>query len=172
MRKAGRAGRLPRLTEEQKNEVKAALMEGPEARGYSTALWTIGRVAALIQEITEVKYHKGHVWKMLRSLGWSSQRPVGRALERNEHAIGDWKKKQWPAIKKGAHRRANVSICRREWDHAKTSSSQDVGSERRDSYPPAPFQLGQPFCHRWDHALELLFSDVPRLGQSRAGGRS
>ena len=91
---------LPRLTAGQKDQVKAALIEGPEAQGYSTALWTIGRVAALIQEITEVKYHKGHVWKILRGLGWSSQRPVGRALERSEQAIGDWKKKQWPAIKK------------------------------------------------------------------------
>jgi len=100
LRKAGRAGRLPRLTEEQKVQVKAALVEGPEAHGYATALWTIGRVTALIEEITGVKYHQGHTWKILRSLGWSSQRPVGRALERNEQAISDWKKKQWPAIKK------------------------------------------------------------------------
>lgn len=100
LRKAGRAGRLPRLNGEQTAQVKAALVQGAQAHGYSTALWTIGRVAALIQEITGVKYHKGHVWKMLRALGWSSQRPVGRALERNEKAIADWKKKQWPAIKK------------------------------------------------------------------------
>ena len=100
LRKAGRAGRLPRLTAEQKEQVKEALLEGPEARGYATALWTIGRVAALIAEITGVRYHKGHAWKILRGLGWSSQRPVGRALERNEEAISDWKKKQWPAIKK------------------------------------------------------------------------
>lgn len=100
LRKAGRAGRLPRLTAEQKDQVKAALIEGPEAHGYSTALWTIGRVAALIKEITGVKYHKGHAWKILRGLGWSSQRPVGRALERNEQAIADWKKRQWPEIKK------------------------------------------------------------------------
>lgn len=106
LRKAGRAGRLPRLTAEQKEEVKAALLEGPEAHGYSTALWTIGRVAALIAEITGVKYHKGHAWKILRALGWSSQRPVGRALERNEQAIADWKKKQWPAIKKKRSQKA------------------------------------------------------------------
>jgi transposase len=100
LRKAGRAGRLPRLSAEQHELIKAALVKGPEAHGYSTALWTIGRVAALIEEITGVKYHKGHVWKILRGLGWSSQRPVGRALERDEKAIADWKKKQWPAIKK------------------------------------------------------------------------
>lgn len=100
LRKAGRAGRLPRLSPGQKEQLKAALREGPEARGYSTCLWTIERVAALIEEQTGIRYHRGHVWKILRGLGWSSQRPVGRALERNEEAITHWKKKQWPAIKK------------------------------------------------------------------------
>jgi transposase len=100
LRKAGRAGRLPRLSPKQKELIKAALIEGPEAYGYATSLWTIGRVSALIEQKTGVKYHKGHAWKILRRLGWSSQRPVGRALERDEKAIAHWKKKQWPAIKK------------------------------------------------------------------------
>ncbi len=100
LRKAGRAGRLPRLSAEQKQKVKAALVKGPEAHGYTTALWTIRRVAALIKQTTGVQYHPGHAWRILRSLGWSSQRPVGRALERDEQAISHWKKKQWPAIKK------------------------------------------------------------------------
>jgi transposase len=100
LRKAGRAGRLPRLSGEQKAQVKAALVKGPQAHGYATALWTIGRVAALIEQTTGVKYHPGHAWRILRSLGWSSQRPVGRALERDEKVISHWKKKQWPALKK------------------------------------------------------------------------
>jgi transposase len=100
LRQAGRAGRLPRLTFSQKEALKTALVKGPQAYGYATSLWTTGRVAALIQEQTGWAYHPGHVWKILRSLGWSSQRPVGRALERNEEAIEHWKKKQWPAIKK------------------------------------------------------------------------
>jgi hypothetical protein len=36
----------------------------------------------------------------LRQLNWSPQRPVGRALERDEEAIEHWKRKTWPAIKK------------------------------------------------------------------------
>jgi transposase len=100
LRKAGRAGRLPLLSAGQKEGIKSALIQGPEAHGYTTCLWTIGRVAALIEERTGIKYHRGHVWKILRGLGWSSQRPVGRALERDEAAIAHWKKKQWPAIKK------------------------------------------------------------------------
>lgn len=98
--KSGRAGRLPRISPAQKEDLKAALLKGPEAQGYSTGLWTVARVALLIQELTAIKYHPGHVWKLLRQLGWSPQRPVGRALERDEAAITEWKTKQWPAIKK------------------------------------------------------------------------
>jgi len=57
-------------------------------------------VADLIQRQTGQKFHPGHVWRMLRSLGWSCQRPVGRATQRNEPAIQRWKRRRWPEIKK------------------------------------------------------------------------
>jgi transposase len=98
--KAGRAGRLPRLSPAQKEQIKKALLKGPEAHGHAKGLWTVARVGLLIQELTGCEYHSGHVWKVLRSLGWSSQRPTGRALERDEQAIARWKRKAWPAIKK------------------------------------------------------------------------
>ena len=98
--KTGRAGRLPRLSVTQKEALKSALLQGPEAHGFATSLWTIGRVTALIKEQTGCQYHPGHVWRLLRSFGWSSQRPTGRALERDEPAIARWKKKDWPRIKK------------------------------------------------------------------------
>src|SRR3954467_2579348 len=56
LRKAGRAGRLSRLSVSQKELIKAALIAGPQAHGYATSLWTISRVAALIQEQTGVQY--------------------------------------------------------------------------------------------------------------------
>ena len=98
--KAGRAGRRPKLSAVQVEQIKSALLLGPEAHGYATALWTIPRVRALIQELTGYPYHPGHVWRLLRSFGWSSQRPAGRALERDEAAIKRWKRTEWPRIKK------------------------------------------------------------------------
>jgi transposase len=98
--KAGRAGRLPRLSAVQKEQIKGALLQGPEAHGYATTLWTIGRVGALIEQQTGCQYHPGHVWRLLKSFGWSSQRPTGRAVERDEQAITHWKKRAWPRIKK------------------------------------------------------------------------
>jgi transposase len=100
MEAVGRAGRKPLLDEKQREQLIARLLQGPEKLGYETPLWSCSRVAHLIEEEFGVSYHSGHVWKLLRQLNWSPQRPVGRALERDEEAIGHWKRKTWPAIKK------------------------------------------------------------------------
>jgi transposase len=100
LKKAGRAGRKPRMTITDLEKLKKLLIEGPEALGYETPLWTCPRVADLIQQKFDVSYHAGHVWKILVGLGWSPQRPVGKARERNEEEIRTWKRKRWPAIKK------------------------------------------------------------------------
>ena len=98
--KAGRAGRKPLLNPQQLAQLETMLLEGPEAHGFRTPLWSCPRVARLIRDRFGVDYHEGHVWKLLRALNWSPQRPVGRARERNEDAIREWKRETWPAIKK------------------------------------------------------------------------
>jgi transposase len=106
LRKAESAGRKPLLSKQQLAELEAMLVEGPEAHGFPTPLWSCPRVAALIREQFGVRYHEGHVWKLLRGMGWSPQRPVGKARERNEAAIRQWKRVTWPAIKKKPKNRA------------------------------------------------------------------
>ena len=91
LRRAGRAGRLPCLDEADKARLVELLLQGPERLGYETRLWTCPRVADLIERNFEVEYHPGHVWRILRQLHWSVQQPVGRALERNEALIDEWK---------------------------------------------------------------------------------
>jgi transposase len=59
LRAAGRAGRKPRLAPEQLPRIEAALREGPRAHGFRTNLWTLPRVARLIQNPTGVQYHPG-----------------------------------------------------------------------------------------------------------------
>lgn len=109
LKKAGRAGRKPRLSTAQKAELEQRLLDGPENLGYETPLWTCERVSHLIQSQFGVTYHPAHVWKLLRQIGWSCQRPVGRALERNEEAIARWKKVTWPALKKKRVQKAERS---------------------------------------------------------------
>ena len=100
LRSAGRTGRIPRLDEEQRVRITRVLLEGPEAHGYSNGLWTLPRVTDAIGKTCGVTYHPGHVWRLLRNLGWSCQRPSGKAMERDEEAIRRWKRYKWPALKK------------------------------------------------------------------------
>lgn len=98
---AGRAGRRRRLADEQLAAVEAALVAGPRANGFGTEMWTLARVAELIERLTGVRYSQTQTWTILRErLGWSRQRPARRALERNEEAIAAWVKQGWPRIKK------------------------------------------------------------------------
>jgi transposase len=96
----GPAGPKSRLRPEQTQGLVDALLAGPAAYGYKTQLWTLPRVAGLIQDLTGVRYHPGHVWRVLGALGFSCQRPERRAIERDEVAIQRWKQVEWPAIKK------------------------------------------------------------------------
>ena len=93
----GPAGPKSKLTARQTQEVTEALLAGPAAQGYKTALWTLSRVAGLIKNLTGVGYHPGHVWRLLGASGFSGQRPERRAVERDEKAIRRWKRVAWPA---------------------------------------------------------------------------
>ena len=108
---AGRAGRKARLRPEDLRRIERSLKRGPQALGYESGLWTSARVAHLIEKECRVRYHAGHAWRILRQLGWSCQRPSGRALERDEEKIRRWKQKRWPELKKTRnHRPTCVSM--------------------------------------------------------------
>ena len=110
LKKAGRAGRKPRLSAIDLRKIERGLKRGPEALGYETGLWTSQRVAHLIEQECGVRYHSTQAWRILRQLGWSCQRPTGRALERNEEKIRLWKQKRWPEIKKKPGKKAGPSF--------------------------------------------------------------
>ena len=100
LRKAPRTGRRAKLDRSQLADLELALKLGPEAFGYASGLWSARRVRDLIEDQTGVRYHEDHVWRILRKLNWSCQRPTGRAVERNQEGIRRWKKYRWPQIKK------------------------------------------------------------------------
>ncbi len=100
LRQAKRTGRPPKLSPAQLRDLERALQRGPEAFGFASGLWTASRVRALIEYRSGVRYHEDHVWRILRKLNWSCQRPTGKALERDEQAIRQWKRVTWPRIKK------------------------------------------------------------------------
>jgi transposase len=99
LRAAGRAGRRPKLDSRARLEVERALGQGALAHGFDSDLWTLQRVAVMIERVTGVRHHPSHVWRILRAMGWTLQRPQRRASERDEEAIARWVKTDWPRIR-------------------------------------------------------------------------
>ena len=93
-------GAPPKLSRSQRRQLARLLEKDPTAYGWPTSLWTSARIATLIQRHFDVQYHPRHVWRLLRRMGLSKQKPQLFAREADEEAIAHWRRYRWPAIKK------------------------------------------------------------------------
>jgi transposase len=105
-------GRRPKLTVSQRRKLERLLLQGPLAHGYTTDLWTLKRIAAVIEKHFGVHYDPSGVWRVLRGMGWSCQKPEGRARERDEEAIARWRQQDWPRLKKSSAKRSDPCFSR------------------------------------------------------------
>src|SRR5512142_1306888 len=103
-------GRVPRLTAEQQRLIPEFLWHGPEAYGFRGEVWTCARIALVIEEEFGVRYHKDHVGRLLRRLGWTPQMPIRRAIQRDEPAIQRWRVAVWPELRTRAWRERRVLV--------------------------------------------------------------
>jgi transposase len=102
-------GPMPRLTAEQLAQLPDLLARGAEACGFLGEVWTAKRVAWIIRDAFGVRYHPDHVGRLLRAAGWSSQKPIRRATQRDEAAIEHWTTERWPALQAKPRRRDVLS---------------------------------------------------------------
>lgn len=98
--KAAVLGRPAQLDAAARGELVRLLKRGALAAGFPTELWTLPRVRVLIAKHFGLQYSEAHLSRLLRGLGFSCQRPAGRAIQRDEQAIRQWKTKRWPELKK------------------------------------------------------------------------
>jgi transposase len=99
-----------RLTPEQRRLIPEFLWHGAEAYGFRGEVWTCARVALVIREELGVRYHKGHVGRLLRLLGWTPQMPIRRAIQRDEQAIARWRAEVWPELLRRARRERRTLV--------------------------------------------------------------
>jgi transposase len=105
LRSRGPTGRRPKVADDQLAAIEQALLKGALAHGFATDVWTLERIAVVIQGLTGVALSNPSVWRLLRNrLGWTVQRPQRQAKERDEEAIQHWVQHEWPRIKKGLPR--------------------------------------------------------------------
>jgi len=104
------AGRPPKLSDAQKRLIPEFLWHGPEAYGFRGQVWTRARIAQVIEEEFGVRYHKGHVGRLLQELRWTPQVPIRRAIQRDEDAIRRWRVEAWPELLRRAQRERRVLV--------------------------------------------------------------
>ena len=97
-RKGG--GPKPRLSREQIDQLPDLLNQGAQAYGFRGDVWTRARVAAVIKRHFGVQFSLSHVGRLLQQIGWSRQKPIERATQRNEEAIERWRTAKWQELEK------------------------------------------------------------------------
>ena len=103
------SGRPPELHADKLEQLPALLAKGAEAYGFRGDFWTRPRVATVIKKAFGVSYTPQHVGNLLRKIGWSRQKPVERASQRNEVAIERWRTAKWAETKKKPKQKSALS---------------------------------------------------------------
>jgi len=102
--------RRPRGTQTQAGSPTTAggpgVAQGARAHGFGTDLWTLPRIATVIERLTGVWNHPSHVWKILGAMNWTLQGPARCARERQEEGVRRWVAERWPVAKEARRRKA------------------------------------------------------------------
>ena len=95
-----RPGREPFVEEERLGQLPEILARGARSFGYQTDLWTLRRVAAVLEKEWGVHYTKSGTWVLLKRSGYSWQRPSRQARKKDLVKGANWKRHSWPRFKK------------------------------------------------------------------------
>ena len=110
LRRRKAPGSESKLSKVQKEKLKRMLDRGALASGFPADRWTLERVRQLIRKEFKVSYHPNYLNRLLRSLGFSPQRPLPQAIEQERELVEAWLEQDWSRIKKvtAARRRNRV----------------------------------------------------------------
>ena len=96
----GKRGPPPKLSEDDLRQLAEYLSRGAEAYEFRGAVWTRARVGKVIEKEFGVTFSARHVGRLLKQIGWTRQKPVERADQRNEADVAQWRAETFPRLKK------------------------------------------------------------------------
>lgn len=103
-------GPAPKFSEADMAVLATELRRGPMAHGYDNDLWNLPRVGRLITETFQRKVSPSEVWRLLRRMRWSPQKPRRQARERDGASIQEWKDQRWPELKAQARKEQRTMV--------------------------------------------------------------
>jgi transposase len=161
MRTAGQ-GKPARLGPAQLARVRRVLDRGAVAAGFDNDLWTLARIAEVIERVTGVAHHPGQVWRLLKRMRWSLQRPARKAVERNEAEIARWVAEAWPRIVQTPERAEPGAALLTSRGQADPAGAADLGAQgpHAGAGPPGP---------AWQAAVDVRAGGLPAR-PGRPGG--
>jgi len=92
------AGRRPKLTSTQKQELSRLIAAGPSACGFAGACWRSPMVQQLIKERFGVTYSVFYIAELLKHLGFSYQKAAFVSDHLDEVARQQWRTRVWPEM--------------------------------------------------------------------------
>ncbi len=108
--RAKRASGRPRKVEcaELGPKLVKILKRNPLRYGFETSLWNCERVRHALGAETGLFLSKMTIWRAMRDIGFSCQKPERRAFEQDPEARRAWLDIEWPKIRRQAKRERAV----------------------------------------------------------------
>lgn len=97
-----------RLTTGQRIELRKIINNGAEVYGFEGDVWTRKRLRVVINEQFKIGYSERHVERIVKSMGFTIQKPKKIDYRQDPKKIKDWKENELPKIKKKAEEEDRV----------------------------------------------------------------
>lgn len=103
-------GRPSKLSDKQAQDLFDIIaQETPLQHRFAFALWTLAIIRELIRKKFGIGLSEVSVWRLLKRLGLSAQRPLFRAYQQDQEKVDAYLASEYPALKKRARaRRARI----------------------------------------------------------------
>ena len=109
LRTGHRSGRPKKINGQQMSWIYSTIRDkDPRQLKFSFALWTRQMVADVIKNKFGIKLSPASVGRLLGQLGFSCQKPLYRAYQRNFELVQKWKEEEFPQIQKRAKKEGAV----------------------------------------------------------------
>jgi transposase len=102
---SGRRRKLEDLTEE---ELLGIVLAGAATYGFETNLWTVNRLRRVIVDEFQIQVSKNTIWRRLRDVGLTYQKPEREYYEIDEAARKKWLRYEVPKIRRAVKKHRGI----------------------------------------------------------------